>query len=109
MVPLEEDSHTTEDWNQAVRERLPSTHDTAGDRASVPLSLLPPLLLEIILPPAYPTYVPPQIVALHATHGWLGRRVAPLRQLLLEMWQAGEGVLYTWIEWIRSGDFLEAL
>lgn len=29
--------------------------------------------------------------------------------MLLEMWQDGEGVLYSWIETIRSGEFLYSL
>ncbi|KAI0082237.1 hypothetical protein K474DRAFT_1688223 [Panus rudis PR-1116 ss-1] len=72
------------------------------------LSALPPLLLDIILPPNYPLYGPPEIIAIHATHSWLPPKIG-LRHYLKEMWVLGEGVLYTWIEWIRGGDFLERL
>lgn len=71
------------------------------------LSVLPALLLDILLPPAYP-YSPPVILSLHATHSWLPLGLI-LQRRLLEMWQEGEGVLYIWIEWLRNGDFLEAL
>ena len=27
----------------------------------------------------------------------------------MDMWQPGEGVLYTWVEWIRSAEFLREL
>ncbi|KAK7694417.1 hypothetical protein QCA50_001603 [Cerrena zonata] len=78
------------------------------DKILASLSTLPPLLLEIILPPNYPLYAPPQILSLHATHAWLPPSVS-LQKLLLDMWQTGEGVIYSWIEWIRSGTFLEVL
>jgi len=41
-------------------------------------------------------------------HSWLPD-VSALNPLLLEMWQKGEGVLYTWIEFIRTGEFLNNL
>lgn len=96
VVPLADDRARTEGPSQAPP-------------AGPPLSALPPLLLELLLPPAYPLHAAPEIVALHATHGWLGRMLGPLRQHLLEMWQGGEGVLYAWIESIRSGEFLASL
>ena len=108
-MPSEEERHTTEGWKQALEGRIRRTGDTSDEYPGVSLSILPPLLLEILLPPSYPTYDPPQIVALHATHGWLGPKIVPLRQLLLNMWQAGDSVLYSWIEWLRSGEFLESL
>jgi E3 ubiquitin-protein ligase RNF14 len=109
VVPLEEDSHDTEDWNKAHGDHLHGTDDATDNYPSVSLSMLPPLLLEIILPSVYPIYIPPEIISLYATHGWLGKRIGPLRQHLLDTWQAGEGVLYNWIELIRSGEFLDTL
>lgn len=29
--------------------------------------------------------------------------------MLEKMWQPGESVLYTWVEWIRNADFLASL
>lgn len=110
VVPLEEGSHPTEGSIQVNGDRvhkIPSHSVELADDVS--LSTFPPLLLELMLPPAYPSYCPPEIKSLHATHGWLGRRIVPLRQQLLAMWNAGEGVLYSWIECIRSGEFLDAL
>ncbi|TCD70047.1 translation termination inhibitor protein itt1 [Steccherinum ochraceum] len=77
--------------------------------ASLPrLSVLPPLLLDIVLPPTYPTHSAPHILSIHATHSWLPSNMG-IQRRLAEMWNAGEGVLYTWVEWIRSGEFLDAL
>lgn len=73
------------------------------------LSSLPPLLLEIILPPLYPLHQAPAIVSVHATHAWLPVKALFLQNRMMELWQEGEGVLYTWIEWIRSGEFLKTL
>ncbi|KAI0067871.1 hypothetical protein BV25DRAFT_1953211 [Artomyces pyxidatus] len=87
--------------------------DTAsGPTSSVPLSLslslLPPVLLELILPTTYPLLKAPFISSLHATNSWLPRH-SFLRRKLLEMWQPGETVLYNWVEWIRSAEFLTEL
>ncbi|KAH8100545.1 RWD-domain-containing protein [Cristinia sonorae] len=74
------------------------------------LSILPPLLLDIILPPAYPMHAPPQILSIHATHSWLPPKYTmDLRKYMVEMWNVGEGVLYSWVEWIRGGEFLDVL
>ncbi|CAL1696503.1 unnamed protein product [Somion occarium] len=81
---------------------------SAEDQNLASLSMLPPLLLDILLPPNYPLHDPPQILSLYATYSWLPPSVN-LMQRLLDMWQAGEGVLYSWIEWIRGGIFLEEL
>ncbi|KAI0314981.1 RWD-domain-containing protein [Amylostereum chailletii] len=73
---------------------------------SLTLSSLPPIFLEFVLPPTYPLHLPPQILSLHITRTWfLGQ--TQLRQKLLQMWQPGEGVLYNWVEWLRSAEFLK--
>lgn len=69
------------------------------------LSSLPPLILHLILPPNYPLHAPPQIVSLRATHSWFPR-IPDLQDLLIDMWQVGEGVLYNWVESIRTAEFL---
>lgn len=79
----------------------------ASGPTHLPLATLPPLLLDIVLPPSYP-YGPPAIVSLHATYAWFPLGLA-LQRRLLEMWEEGEGVLYTWVEWLRSGEFLDVL
>lgn len=81
-------------------------HDQAKETLS--LSILPPLLLQIILPPSYPLYNPPELVSIRATHHWMPH-IPELQNLLLQMWQAGEGVLYNWVEFIRSGEFIDAV
>ncbi|KAI0824126.1 RWD-domain-containing protein [Trametes gibbosa] len=72
------------------------------------LSTLPPILLDVCIPPQYP-FVPPQIRTIHSTHSWLSTTSGDLRERLAGMWEPGEGVLYSWVEWIRSGDFLDSL
>ncbi|KAI0639186.1 RWD-domain-containing protein [Trametes polyzona] len=86
-----------------------STGSSDGQANTLTLTTLPPILLDVCIPPAYP-HVPPQIRSIHATHSWVPpARVGGLRERLAGMWEAGEGVLYSWVEWIRSGEFLDAL
>ncbi|TFK41398.1 hypothetical protein BDQ12DRAFT_647377 [Crucibulum laeve] len=82
-----------------------SSADTKPETIS--LSTLPPLLLQLILPPTYPLQSPPQILSIRATHMWLPK-IAMVQSALLDQWQ-GEGVLYNWVEYIRTGEFLEPL
>lgn len=86
---------------------LPNGSGTSGPTA-LSLTTLPPILLDVFLPQAYP-YVPPQIRTVHATHSWLPQVSSQLRDHLAEKWEAGEGVLYAWVEWIRTGEFLDEL
>lgn len=72
------------------------------------LSSLSPVLLQFILPETYPLSAPPVIVSLHVTNSWL-TKASQLQNMLEKMWQPGEGVLYTWVEWIRNADFLASL
>lgn len=99
---------------------VPVPHDTYLSSASfsVPadspshsasLSVLPPLHLRIALPPAYPADAPPIIQYLQASSAWLPQPIlALIKERLTAMWAPGEesGILYTWVEWIRTGDFL---
>ena len=72
------------------------------------LSTLPPLLLQISLPTGYPLTEAPKLISMRATHLWLPQ-IGLLNKVLTEMWIAGEGVLYTWVEHLRTGEFLKAL
>ena len=95
----------------SVRTEHPMDHATSAGPStgtSLSLSTLPPILLEISLPPSYP-FTAPLIRATHATYSWLPPNDPKLRSCLANKWEQGEGVLYTWVEWIRSGDFLEEL
>ena len=90
-----------------------ANHDrpsTSGASSSTTLLLtaLPPILLDVSLPQAYP-YVTPQIRTVHATHSWLPQVGTALRDHLARKWESGEGVLYTWVEWVRTGEFLDDL
>lgn len=105
VVPLEAERHTTEGSNTEGHDRSSQTLE----KLTSSLSTLPPLLVDIFLPPTYPLHAPPHIVSLHATHSWLSGKVVPLREKLMSLWSEGEPVLYNWIEWLRNGVFLDAL
>lgn len=72
------------------------------------LMSLPPVLLDIILPPAYPLHSAPEVVSFYVSGSWIPRS-GHLLEKLLAMWQPGEVILYTWVEWIRSADFLNSM
>jgi E3 ubiquitin-protein ligase RNF14 len=82
--------------------------DKISPRETLNLSVLPPLLLHVILPPSYPLHSPPEIVSLRATHMWIPN-IQVLQTALTEMWRIGEQVLYNWVETIRSGEFLQTI
>ena len=92
-----------------IEEVIPtSLTDKTSPRETLNLSVLPPLLLHVILPPSYPLHSPPEIVSLRATHMWIPNTQV-LQTALTEMWRIGEQVLYNWIEYIRSGEFLQTI
>ncbi|KDR84753.1 hypothetical protein GALMADRAFT_217815 [Galerina marginata CBS 339.88] len=83
---------------------------TQGSFATEALSLtvLPPVILRICLPPLYPLYDSPEIVSIRTTHGWLPNAMA-LQDSLFQLWESGESVLYKWVEYVRTGDFLQGM
>lgn len=93
-----------------IAESLSSENKPVVQNTDLQLSLssLPPLLLQIVLPAAYPLHAAPEIVAIRAQHAWFAR-IPELKEILLRMWQMGEGVLYNWVDFIRSGEFLVAM
>lgn len=82
-------------------------------RESLSLSTLPPILLNLNIPVDYPTHKPPFIVSIHSSYSWIPvSRLELLERRLLEMWNSGgegQGILYEWIETIRSAEFLNDL
>ncbi|KAI0296600.1 hypothetical protein BC826DRAFT_908281 [Russula brevipes] len=72
------------------------------------LSSLPPIFLEIVLPPAYPLRAAPSIVSFHVSGSWVPRS-GRLLEKLIDLWQPGHVILYTWVEWIRSAEFLASM
>ncbi|KAJ3508059.1 hypothetical protein NLJ89_g5962 [Agrocybe chaxingu] len=110
-VPIELGSSTSVIISEP-RSPQPSANGLLAKKSTVQtvtLAVLPPLLLNITLPPSYPLFDPPQIISIRATHVWLPNATLLLREALLEMWQAGEPVIYNWIEYIRTGEFLAKL
>jgi E3 ubiquitin-protein ligase RNF14 len=82
--------------------------DKTSLRETLNLSVLPPLLLHVVLSPSYPLHSPPEIVSLRATHMWIPN-IEVLQTVLTEMWRVGEQILYNWVEYIRSGEFLQTI
>lgn len=71
----------------------------------VVLSTLPTIMLSITLPEAYPFERPPEIESIRSKYSWIPEtsRIYPL---LIDKWQAGLGILYDWVEYLRVGSFL---
>ncbi|KAJ8081187.1 hypothetical protein PM082_018030 [Marasmius tenuissimus] len=93
-------------------EGIDSPETTKNEVKELSLSTLPPLLLHIILPQAYPVKEAPSLLSIRATHLWLQpHHIARLHTRLMERWSevedTGQGVLYNWIEYLYSGGFLE--
>lgn len=90
----------------------PSSSVNKSRASTTPISLtishLPPVLLDLFLPDGYPLIHPPTISSLLARQGWVPSE-PQLAQVLLNNWSEGESVLCTWVELIRSGDFLDQL
>jgi len=84
------------------------TGDAESQEYHLSLSSLPPVLLEIVLPPAYPLRAAPEIISFHVSGSWI-----PLSGRLLEqlrgMWQPGETTLYAWVEGIQGANFLDSM
>ncbi|KAH7883896.1 hypothetical protein F5I97DRAFT_1813835 [Phlebopus sp. FC_14] len=91
-------------WN----ERSLDASDSSG-RHTANLATLPALRLHTLLPMAYPLHTPPLILSLQATAAWVPRStLMEMRGRMVRMCREleGSGVLYTWVEWIRTGEFL---
>jgi E3 ubiquitin-protein ligase RNF14 len=86
----------------------PSLPERTPTVVSISASALPPFLLHIALPQSYPLHSPPEIISVRATHIWLPETLG-LQVALTDMWQAGEPILYNWVEYIRTGEFLQKM
>lgn len=81
------------------------------------LTHLPPLLVTVLLPPEYPTAAGPVLRSVIARHAWLapaqvrrlGARLEGRWREAVERGERDEGILWAWVEDIRSGAFLEAM
>jgi E3 ubiquitin-protein ligase RNF14 len=71
----------------------------------IEVTSLPPIILGLRLPSAYPSAQPPQVVSVISLHSWFPRH-HNLQERLDALWQEGEGVLCTWIEFVESGQLL---
>ncbi|QRV76297.1 E3 ubiquitin-protein ligase RNF14 [Ceratobasidium sp. AG-Ba] len=94
-----------------------SSSSSSSDNIRLELSHLPPLLLTVLLPPEYPTNADPIVRSIHARHAWLAPNlVNRLGARLEERWRGivkngtrDEGILWPWVEDIRTGGFLDSL
>ncbi|KAH0590436.1 hypothetical protein H2248_000587 [Termitomyces sp. 'cryptogamus'] len=84
------------------------TNSAAAPPIALSLSSLPPVTLNVVLPALYPIKNPPTLTSIRAAHFWLPQ-IPRLHQALTDLWEPGEGVLYNWIEFLRSGEFLDTL
>ncbi|KAF8971445.1 hypothetical protein BDZ97DRAFT_1786531 [Flammula alnicola] len=84
------------------------TYGLTLQATSITLLFLPPILIDVYLPKEYPSCQPPQILSISAEAQWFSKEDA-LRSTLLDSWQRGETILYSWIEFVRSGQFLREL
>ncbi|KIY63681.1 hypothetical protein CYLTODRAFT_425899 [Cylindrobasidium torrendii FP15055 ss-10] len=84
--------------------RIVEVHNAETSR-TLTLSNLPPLLLDVTLPASYPLETPPRVTSMQSADQWY---MQPPRLLedLTQMWEPGSQVLYSWIEYIRGGQFL---
>lgn len=96
-----------------TEQQQPASHQfhTHAAGPTNPLTALPPFLLALILPPHYPLHAPPRITALTSTYAWFPTsKIRDLHALLTGMWtRDSQGVLYSWVEFLHSGDFLDSL
>lgn len=105
-IPIELGVQRDIHLNSVSEATVTTSHSSSASAKK--LSHLPPLVLELSLPEGYPSSSAPLIIALYSLYNWL--ICCPrLIQLLRDSWVDGEGVLCTWVEFIRSGDFLEEL
>ncbi|KAF8649731.1 hypothetical protein AX16_005503 [Volvariella volvacea WC 439] len=79
-----------------------------GNTVSLSLTTLPSLMMHVKLPERYPIEQPPGLESIRAKHLWLPQPTR-LHDALIQQWKPGEGALYDWIEFIRTGGFLEGL
>jgi len=85
--------------------------------ATISLLTLPPILLSLRLPHGYPVYNPPVITTIQAALPWITKQhLDRLQCVLVDLWEEqneiqgeGRGILYDWIEMLRSAAFLENL
>ncbi|TFK76877.1 RWD-domain-containing protein [Pluteus cervinus] len=82
--------------------------ETQIDTVELLVETLPTILLNITLPETYPVDCPPELVSIRSTHSWVSE-TSRLHSLLTSKWQPGDGVLYDWMEYIRTGSFLDEL
>ncbi|KZT61087.1 hypothetical protein CALCODRAFT_491746 [Calocera cornea HHB12733] len=76
---------------------------------TIRLAHLPPILLSFVLPSLYPLQSGPSHISLHSTHSWIPASAqSRILDALSGKWDAasGEGIIWSWAEWIRSGEFL---
>ena len=84
-------------------------HNTTDTAYTAIVSHLPPLRLNLLLPPNYPLEHPPVILSLDSVNDWLTpANIQLLKDSLTTLWDK-ENVLGIWIDHIRNGELLAFL
>ncbi|KAH9487159.1 E3 ubiquitin-protein ligase itt1 [Psilocybe cubensis] len=109
-ISIEFDSPRVVNVFDANSSASPSSSPTTSRRKSegLSLSVLPPVVLQISLPPSYPLYTPPDILSVQVSLKWFSN-VEDIKDALFKLYSSGETVLYNWIEYLRNGGFLADL
>lgn len=87
---------------------LGDTGDHAHSEESIQISYLPPIHMNLLLPPSYPHEQPPQIISLSSMHDWLPEQVLKkLAEDLREIWNRERCIILAlWLDHIRDGEEL---
>lgn len=76
--------------------------------------MIPPILVNLFLPATYPQRTAPVVRSLgnpDSSDSWLPSRTERrIRNELQALWAAaeGEGVLWSWVDWLASGAFMDS-
>ncbi|KZS96148.1 hypothetical protein SISNIDRAFT_477911 [Sistotremastrum niveocremeum HHB9708] len=110
LIRLEIPVNCTQQTFTIQQELYANVPKASSSPITLDLSHLPPLILEILLTPAYPEHSPPIIRSLSSRYSWVARKSSQeLKYHLSQMWTEGDSVLCNWVDYIYSGEFLDTL
>ncbi|KAF8609438.1 hypothetical protein BDV93DRAFT_602107 [Ceratobasidium sp. AG-I] len=118
-IPIELEDERLFEIVSSITESNPSSSSSQieSSPSGIPtrLAYLPPVLVTVLLPHEYPTTAGPVLRSLNPRYGWLapglvrrlGARLEGIWKEAVEGGARDEGILWAWVEDIRSGAFLE--